>query len=108
MKRQKQTKISKGTVVWYWNRHVKKWKKGKVISVNRWGLTIQERQLKRRLIGAGGVLCTPASEPKPELPPDQYNAWEKIRSPWRHYWGYNDEQYKIMQRLGIRPSEPSE
>lgn len=103
--------IKKKSIVWYWHRQHREWRKGKVISMNKYdscgyghwaGLYIIERNTKKPYFVPQSETAYPASDPKPHLPIEQYTKWHKLNTKSGWYMSNLDrKKYNLLRKLNI-------
>lgn len=95
MKSSRHARVRKGSTVWYWHKNLDEWKKGKVISVNRYHISVRRRDDKKIQYLWFDEPAIMASEPKPEGSLDAFaeRLWKK------HTY---DPKWKLLVKLGIK------
>lgn len=78
--------LKKGSVVWYYDTVLNEWRRGQVLAVNRYSLTIK----KRHKVYAGsakyrGRVIT-ADQPKPTVLPEELEMVIRLKSGYSRYW----------------------
>lgn len=73
--------IKKGSIVWYYDKKLSEWKRGKVYCVNRYGIDVKPSHGDKVHLRYDEP-AIPASEQKPNCTPEQlrkrqWNSWRK-------------------------------
>lgn len=99
--------IKKGSVVWYFDSIIHEWRKGKVLAVNKYGLTIKKRHnhYSGWLASHDGLVIT-ADQPKPVCLPYELERKRRIEANhdyWYKTYGIHHSAYILLQRHGLMP-----
>jgi hypothetical protein len=96
--------IKKGSIVWYYDRTIKEWRRGKVFSVNRYYVMVNMRHGRGPAVYRYTEPVMPASLPKPNCTPEELRNrnWISQGGMWR-YDRTTRKRYSLLQRFGITP-----
>lgn len=94
--------IKKRSIVWYYSRDDKEWRKGKVVTVNRGYLLIKQRNGKGNVACGYDMPCFPATNPKPVRMPQELRAEYELY--WKEYWKthiHNRKYFSHERRMNL-------
>lgn len=91
--------IKKGSIVWYYDKKLSEWKRGKVYCVNMYGIDVKPSHGDKVHLRYDEQ-AIPASENKPNCTPRQ--LWERPTiSRWSRVPKKDRFKYRILQEMGL-------